>query len=181
MTIKFRSGHDHHAAEIEALFTDVFTASEGAEEGRLIGSLVRGLMTHTPEEEVFAFRAVEKDVLLGCIFLSRLRFDQDVRQVFLLSPVAVRTSHQRAGVGQSLIKFGLDHLRAAGVDYVVTYGDPDYYCKTGFQPISEAFAQAPLTLSHPHGWLGQALSGADTTPFGGASRCVDALNQPALW
>lgn len=181
MAIRFITGHNGRGSEIEALFTDVFTASEGADEGRLVGSLVRGLMETTPDEDLYVFSAMEENTLLGCIFLSRLRFDQDERQVFILSPVAVSTKHQRSGVGQALIHHGLDQLRAAGVDFVVTYGDPGYYCKTGFQPITEAFARAPLRLSHPHGWIGQPLSARGDAPLQGASRCVPALNQPALW
>ncbi len=181
MTVEFKSGHDQHEAEIESLFTEVFTASEGAGEGALIGALVRGLMATTPDEDLYVFSAVENGALLGCIFLSRLRFDRDDRQVFILSPVAVKTRRQKTGVGQALINHGLDRLRADEIDFVVTYGNPDYYCKTGFRLISEEFAQAPLKLSHPHGWLGQALTDSEPKPLRGTSHCVEALNRPELW
>ncbi len=181
MAIQFISGHDQRAADIVALFTAVFSASEGADEGKLIGSLVHDLITTTPDGDLYVFSAVEGDALLGCICLSRLRFDQDARQVLILSPVAVSTEHQRGGVGQALITHGLDQLRKAGVDMVFTYGDPAYYGKTGFQPISEAFAKAPMKLSYPHGWLAQSLTEAEMTPLKGASHCVEALNRPELW
>ncbi len=166
--------------QIALLFEQVFEASEGAAEGQLIRTFVTDLMA-TPEADLFAFTYWVGDVLAGCIFFSRLIFVQDRRQAFILSPVAVRTDRQRGGVGQHLILFGLDTLRDEGVDFVVTYGDPAYYGKTGFRPISEDFAQAPLKLSHPHGWMGQFLSDRDTAPMRGPSRCVNALNRPELW
>ena len=181
MTIQFIQGHGQNAAGIEALFVAVFTASEGAAEGQLIGSLVHDLVLNTPENDRYVFSAVEEGELLGCIILSRLRYEQDDRQVFVLSPVAVGTDRQKGGIGQALIAHGLAHMRAAGVDFVVTYGDPNYYSKTGFQPMSQAFAQPPLPLSHPHGWLGQCLAQVDGGPLRGPSRCVAALNRPELW
>ncbi|MCG5517084.1 MULTISPECIES: hypothetical protein [unclassified Ectothiorhodospira] len=40
---------------------------------------------------------------------------------------------------------------------VLTYGDPNYYSRIGFKPITEALAPAPFTLKQPEGWLGQSL------------------------
>jgi predicted N-acetyltransferase YhbS len=47
----------------------------------------------------------------------------------------------------------------------MTYGDPSYYAKVGFMPISEADAQAPFPLSHPEGWLAQSLTERAMTPL----------------
>jgi putative acetyltransferase len=179
--MEFRSGYATRQQQIVELFIETFSASEGADEGRLIGDFVRNLMETTPDEELFVWSAYENDALLGCIFLSRLTYDHDDRTVFILSPVAVKTDRQKTGIGQHLILHGLDHLRKAGVDFVVTYGDPNYYSKTGFHQISEEFAQAPLKLSFPDGWLGQSLTNHDERSLIGASRCVPALNNQELW
>ncbi|SDW34923.1 Predicted N-acetyltransferase YhbS [Ruegeria halocynthiae] len=179
--MEFVTGYTQHEADIPQLFRDVFSASEGAAEGALIGTLAQVMMATAPKNDLYVFSARDGDVMTGCIFFSRVDFAEDDRRAFILSPVAVRTDRQRTGVGQTLIRFGLQRLRKDGVDYALTYGDPEYYCKTGFQLISEAFARAPLPLSHPHGWLGQSLSERGTAPYRGASRCVDALNQPELW
>ncbi len=46
---------------------------------------------------------------------------------------AVRTDRQKAGASASaLIRAGLDACRAQGVEAVVVLGDPDYYCRFGF-------------------------------------------------
>ncbi|WP_254437175.1 GNAT family N-acetyltransferase [Ruegeria arenilitoris] len=168
------------AAELPGLFLDVFTASEGEGEGRAVAALVDDLLLSTPDGDLLGVLALDDRNLAGCILFSRLNYDQDPRQVFLMSPVAVRADRQKLGIGQKLIGFGLEQLRHNGVDFAVTYGDPAYYCKTGFQPIAQTFAQPPKPLSMPHGWLGQSLTG-DDAPLMGPSRCVSAFNKPEMW
>ena len=179
--LEFRSGYSARQQAISELFTATFAASEGIDEGKTIGDFVRDLMAETSSEDVFAWSAYDEDILCGCIFLSRLTYEQDDRTVFILSPVAVKTSFQKNGIGRKLIAHGLNDLRQKGVDFVVTYGDPNYYSKVGFSQITEKFAKAPLNLSFPEGWLGQSLSGKGERPLVGPSRCVPALNNPDLW
>ncbi len=183
----FCAGHASRESDIYKLFVETFSASEGPDEGAIIGDLVQGLMKTTPSKDLFVWSAYRDDELVGCIFFSRLTFKRDARTVFIMSPVAVKTGRQRSGVGQGLIVRGLADLRQRGVDFVTTYGDPNYYSKTGFRQITEEFAQAPLTLSFPQGWLGQSLlstgmeAGTDDRPLIGASECVPALNKQELW
>lgn len=179
--MELRSGYSTGQDAITGLFTDTFTASEGPAEGQRIGRFVAALMTTTPPTDLYAFTAVEGERLAGCIFLSRLRFEDDPRTVFILSPVAVAKDRQRRGVGQKLIGFGLEAQARDGVDYVLTYGDPAYYEKTGFKQITTEFAAPPLALSMPEGWLGQSLGDGDHAPLRGPSHCVPALDAPDLW
>lgn len=165
---------------LATLFRETFTASDGASEGNLVGNFARDLMTTTAPQDLHVWSATTDDILTGCIIFSRLTYAQDPRSVFILSPVAVKTSAQKTGIGQKLITHGLNHLRQIGVDTAMTYGAPDYYAKTGFRQITTEFAAAPLKLSFPHGWLAQSLSG-DESPLIGPCTCVPALNDPALW
>ena len=181
MELDFSSDYKNRADEIAALFEATFTDSEGADEGQLIGRLARDLIAKTKDEDLFVFSSWDGDALTGCIMFSRLGFDQDGRTVFVLAPVAVATDRQGQGVGQKLLTFGLDALRAAGVDVAITYGDPNYYSKVGFAPITEEVAKAPLKLAYPEGWLGQALAGGPLEPLKGTSRCVEALNSSDYW
>jgi predicted N-acetyltransferase YhbS len=167
--------------EIIDLFTATFTASEGTEEGALIGGLVRDLMARTPERDLRVVVAEEDGGLVGAVLSTRLAFDEDNRTVFVLGPVAVATARQRQGIGQRMLVHALGRLRDSGVDVAVTYGDPDYYAKVGFRPMTEIFAAAPFRLQHPEGWLGRSLTDAEMTPLKGRSRCVDALNDPVFW
>ncbi len=176
-----RSGSDGIEAELAALFESSFAASEGEAEGRVIRSFVEALLTTTQAEDLFVYSHWDADAPIGVICFSRMWFGTDPRSAFILSPVATAPDRQGQGVGQGLIRHGLDQLRAAGVDYALTYGDPAFYSKVGYRPIGMDFAPPPLPLSFPHGWLGQPLQVAKTDPFPGPSHCVPALNDPGLW
>jgi predicted N-acetyltransferase YhbS len=177
----FSTGFEGREGPIADLFTATFTASEGAAEGALIGDLVRNLLGGTAAADLFVFTAEEAGAIVGGAVFSRVIYEQDDRTVFILAPMAVATDRQGEGIGQRLITHGLTALREAGVDIVLTYGDPAYYAKVGFAPITEAFAPAPFPLNHPEGWLGQSLTARAMTPLAGPSRCVAALNDPAFW
>lgn len=179
--LKLTTNYHSRATDLPDLFRDVFAASEGEEEGTLIGALVSDLLATTDRDDLMVSLALDGDLLVGCILFSRLRYDQDPRQVYLMAPVAIRTDRQKTGIGQKLIGFGLEELRRRQVDWAVTYGDPVYYTKSGFQPITEETARAPKPLSMPHGWLGQPLNGEAMKPIKGPSRCVSAFDNPGLW
>ena len=170
----------HHQHQLEAFFNAVFSASEGADEGRLIAELAGQLAAAIDDHDVIGFATFEGDTIIAAIFLTRLRFAEPV-DVFMLAPVAVSTAQQGRGIGQSLINHALDQLRARSVSVVVTYGDPGYYARVGFEPLAESVVQAPLPLSMPQGWLGQSLSGASVPSIDGRPACVAAFNNPAYW
>jgi putative acetyltransferase len=179
--MEFLAGHEGREAQIIDLFAATFTASEGEDEGALIGRLVRDLLSATPGQDLFVFTATEEETIVGGIVFSRLSYPQDDRIVFILAPVAVAPDRQRKGIGQRLLSHGLAALRSAGVDTAMTYGDPRYYARVGFMPISEVDARAPFPLQHPEGWLAQSLSDRPMAPLKGPSRCVEALNDPIFW
>ncbi|MBY5931721.1 N-acetyltransferase [Tateyamaria omphalii] len=177
----FTTRHSGHKAEIIALFTETFAASEGAAEGQMIAKLVSDMFATWDDAHMRVVCVRDDGALIGAIIFTRVTYPQDPRSVFILSPVAVAPDHQGKGVGQRLLRHGLDDLRHAGADVVLTYGDPNYYSKVGFQQITEEIAQAPLPLSHPEGWLGQSLTDSPFDPLHGPSHCVKALNNPAYW
>ncbi len=179
--MRITTAYRNQVDEITALFNATFTASEGAEEGAIVSALAKDLMTTTDAADLFVFSAQSDDALLGCILFSRLSYPQDSRTVFILSPVAVATSQQGKGIGQELLTHGLTHLRDAGVDVAITYGDPNYYSKVGFRQITQSEAQPPFPLNHPEGWLGQSLTGDAFTPLAGPSTCVPGLDNPDYW
>jgi predicted N-acetyltransferase YhbS len=166
---------------IVELFAATFTASEGAEEGALIGDLARRLLAETPAGDLRVCTAWEDGTIVGGLFLTRLAYADDPRTVFLLAPVAVATGRQGEGIGQRLIAHGLDALRREGVDITVTYGDPDFYGRSGFKAITEMLVPSPFPLKHPQGWLGQSLTDAQLTRLRGPVRCVEAFNDPVYW
>ena len=166
--------------EVAELFTSVFTASEGAKEGKLIGDLASRLSSNIDNEEIICFGAYENGSLIGAIFFTRLRFNESIL-VYMLAPVAVRTEQQGKGVGQALIKHGLGELKKRSVDIAITYGDPSFYARVGFEPLSENVIQAPLKLSMPFGWLGQSLTGEPIPTIRARPTCVMEFNDPVYW
>lgn len=170
-----------HEAAIETLFRETFGASEGDEEGALIGNLAAALMRDTAANDLMVCMSWETDALTGAIIFSRLTYSDDSRSVFVLGPVAVAPTWQGQGVGQNLLRYGLEQLRAKGAQAVMTYGDPNYYSKVGFMPVSETDAAAPYALQYPQGWQGQSLEGTDFLPLRGTCTCVAAFDDPGFW
>lgn len=166
--------------EVIELFTKVFSESENESEGQIIGNLVSDLIATTKSEDLFGFVATSRGRIVGCIFFSRFIVPGD-EAAFILSPVAIATGEQGAGIGQKLISYGLHHLKALGVNLVFTYGDPGFYARVGFGQIDERIVKAPYKLSQPEGWLAQSLDGKAIEAMQGSSRCVAALSDQKYW
>ena len=166
--------------EVAELFTPVFTSSEGEKEGVLIGNLSSELASSIDNEEAICFGVYENESLIGSIFFTRLNFNSPIK-VYMLAPVAVSTENQGKGIGQALINYGLNELKKRSVSVAVTYGDPNYYSKVGFQALSENIIQAPLKLSMPFGWLGQSLTGEPIPTINERPVCVKEFDDPVYW
>jgi predicted N-acetyltransferase YhbS len=166
--------------EVAELFTSVFTSSEGKKEGGLLGSLASELSSNIDNEEIICFGAYDNESIIGSIFFTRLRFNEPI-QVYMLAPVAVSTEHQGKGIGQALINYGLNKLKNRSVNIAITYGDPSFYSKVGFESLSENVIQAPLELSIPMGWLGQSLTSGPIPAINERPTCVKEFNDPVYW
>lgn len=162
------------------LFTKVFTDSEGKAEGQLISDLVTDLIKTTPSKDLIGFVALSDNQILGSIFFSSF-FLTTGETAFILSPVAIATAEQGKGIGQQLINFGIEYLKANDVKLIFTYGDPNFYSKVGFHQISESVVKAPLTLSFPEGWLAQSINGQKIEVKKGDTQCVTALYDQKYW
>jgi predicted N-acetyltransferase YhbS len=178
--IKFSLFSESRTQEVVDLFKSVFSESESDEEGKVIADFVEKLITTTRPTDLIGFVAEEKERIVGCIFFSRFIVPNG-QEAFILSPVAVATQVQGAGIGQKLIQFGLDHLKSLNVSLAFTYGDPGFYSRTGFEQINEDVVKAPCPLSQPIGWLAQSLNGKKIQAMTGSTQCVEALNDPDLW
>lgn len=55
----------------------------------------------------------------------------------LFGPVSVLPDYQGKGYGSRLIAFTLEKARELGYPTVVITGNPDYYCRFGFEPASK--------------------------------------------
>lgn len=178
--MNFRKNNPSESRIVEKLFSSVFTDSEGEAEGLLIGNLVNKLIAETPENDLHIFVAADENQLVGAIIFSRMPTKAE-SEIFILAPVAVRTTYQGKGVGKSLIQYGVKELKERCAKILVTYGDPNFYSKVGFSPIDEKLISPPHKLSQPEGWLAQSLDGSVIDHSYGKSSCASAWNDPAYW
>jgi predicted N-acetyltransferase YhbS len=178
--MKFKILAKDRRTEVASLFVSAFSAFEGEQEGELVGSLASKLSSRADNQDVICIGAVEEESTVGAIFFTRLRFDEPI-MVYMLAPVAVRPGHQGKGVGQALIRYGLDEMRNRSVAIVITYGDPSFYSRVGFQALSTRVIQAPHELSMPVGWLGQSLTGEPIPTLTGRPACVREFDDPVYW
>lgn len=178
--MKYKNPDKNSKTEVAGLFTSVFTSSEGEKEGKLIGTLASKLSSNIDNEEIICFGAYEGESLIGSIFFTRLRFSDPIL-VYMLAPVAVSTEHQGKGVGQALIKYGLNALKNRSVAVAITYGDPCFYSRVGFEAITERVIRAPLKLAMPEGWLGQSLTEEPIPTINERPICVKEFNDPVYW
>lgn len=178
--MEFRAFRADDASAVIELFRATFTDSDDEQEGEMVSGIARALVATTGPDDLYGFVATDRGALVGAVFFSRLRFGQPLK-AFILSPMAVRTDRQGQGTGQALICHGLQALREHGVELVLTYGDPAFYARVGFRPLSMDVVPAPFALSQPQGWLGQSLVGGAVGPLEGPCTCVPALADAVYW
>ena len=112
----------------------VFTASEDAESGKLVRSLVEEIRSkrfYLPELELVMVD--ENDEILGYVNFSRFHLGGKYEnELLLLSPVAVKTELQRQHISRDLIEYGFEKAAAMGYKAVIVEGNPLNYRNRGF-------------------------------------------------
>ena len=121
-------------ADIAAIHTVNGQAFEQPDEADLVDLL------RESDDVVASLVAATPKGVIGHILFSRLPIQCADHAVAAaaLAPVAVRPEWQRLGVGSALIRTGLAHCQASGIEAVVVLGHPDYYPRFGF---SAGFAE----------------------------------------
>lgn len=157
-----------------------FYVADGESEANVVTDLLWKIFD-TPCHDWFCHVATLGETLIGAACWTRLQMDKT--SAFLLSPVAVASTHQGQGVGQKLIKQGIEHLRQNQIPFALTYGDPNFYQKTGFIPIDDKIIIPPHPLSQPFGWLGLSVLGVPISTLNTHKpiKCINAFDDPAVW
>ena len=112
----------------------VFTASECAENGKLVRSLVEEIRSkrfYAPELELIMVDS-DTDEILGYVNFARFHLDGKYEEkLLLLSPVAVKTELQRQHISKDLIEYGFEKTKALGYKAVIVEGNPLNYRSRG--------------------------------------------------
>jgi putative acetyltransferase len=142
MNIKIRK-------EKKADFLDVHRLSQSAfgqdNESKLI-DLLRKLEAFIPNLSLVA--SVDSKVV-GHILFSKIKIIDDAgnaHESLALAPMAVDPAVQRRGIGNELIRHGLDKARKLGHRSVIVLGHEHYYPKFGFIPAVNWKIKAPFDV-----------------------------------
>lgn len=166
--------------DIIDLYINTFTQASNKTEGERIGQLVEHIFQTSKTQDIHAFTASNNKCFIGCIIFTPLNLT-NARSTYLLSPVAVQSQHQKQGIGKKLIQFGLEELKHKGTEWVMTYGDPEYYSQFGFSWISEKTIIPPFPLSQPMGWLLLPLTNKKLPTDATKATCIAPFNIKELW
>ena len=104
--------------------------------------------------------ATEGGQIVGHVAFSPVKINGEAGDWYGLGPVSVWPDHQRTGIGQALIREGLQQLQALRADGCVLLGNPAYYRRFGFESDPDlyheggppgAFQRLTLSGSRPRG------------------------------
>ena len=165
---------------VQQFFKKVFTKSESTKEGNIVGNLSYKLAKLIDEENIIGIEGKINNKIVAYIFLTKLYFKEDYL-VYLLAPVAVDNNYQKKGLGQKIIQFALRYLKKQNADILMTYGDPNYYSKSGFKKTKVTLIPAPYKLSQPIGWLVNKISSKRSIKLISKPKCVLPFRDKKLW
>jgi len=162
---------------IKRIHTRAFDKSES----QIIANFAENLLKEKFLVKIKSLVVVQNDGVEGHIAFSPVFLkENDEHFAYILAPLAVSPDYQKARIGSTLVKHGLDRISKMGSYLVFVYGDSNYYSRFGFQTNLAVNFIPPCTLQYPEGW--QALKiGSSLFPAGGRIKCVDSLDDPNLW
>jgi len=127
--------------DFQAVGALLIAAFAGDAEAKLVDALRRD------GDATCALVAIVDDCIAGHILFSPLVIE-GVTSAVALAPLAVAQVHRRRGVGEALVRAGLDECRRLGFEAVVVLGDPDYYGRFGFSAAKAAALTGPYAGEH---------------------------------
>lgn len=131
MNIRFESTEDAPAIR----FVNE-TAFGGPDEAVLVDRL------RDEGDVLLSLVAVQDQRIVGHILFSRMFVDP--LEAVALAPVAVLPEYQRRGIGENLIRHGLEHLRELGERIVIVVGHAGYYPRFGFSTEQARTIESPF-------------------------------------
>lgn len=163
------------AADAEAIDTVHRAAFAGTEYGyQGEAELVR--MIEDDGDVQVSLVAEQGDDIVGHVLFSRMDVEADGAPLTAagLAPVAVVPDVQGQGVGDALIRAGLDQLREQGVAISFVLGHEAYYPRFGYSP--ELAARFASPFAGPH-FMAMMLDSDAAWPLGGRADYAPAFGR----
>lgn len=147
--------------------------------------LVAALLEDPTAQPVLSLLAEAEGKPVGHILFTSAAVHGDgvIVPASILAPLAVVPEAQRRGVGQALIRAGIEALATLDIGLVFVLGHIDYYPRAGFRPALPLGLRAPYDIDPAvaDAWMvretRQGLLGA----VQGTVRCADTFMHPELW
>jgi putative acetyltransferase len=149
LSMKMREETPSDWSEIDELLYDAFG---GNYEAKLVARL------RSDDLIIVALVAEADRRIVGHIVLSWLETQMDGRVIraAALAPMAVRSDHQRRGIGSGLVTTAIERGKQAGVEAIIVLGHPSYYPRFGFS------AELARKLTSP--FAGSAFMALELSP-----------------
>ena len=160
----------------------IYLSAFGKEERDLVADLAIELLNTELNPGSLHLVADAGDEIVGHISFSPVTIKDPRESVgYILAPLAVLPGHQKRGMGSILVRRGLEQLATSEGMVVLVYGDPEYYCRFGFNQELARTYTTPFPLRYPLGWQALAIGGELLPGNLEKIACVESLNKPELW
>lgn len=165
-------------AEVE----DTFFNSFSKEEAPITFPVMRELITESLGQNTTCLGYELDGKIVGAVGFSPVSFASDSNiSAYILAPLATHQQHQKKGIATHLINTARLHFTQKGVDALLVYGDPEFYCRYGFDAALGELFIPPYPLEFEFGWQALLLSDKDIKTAPREFTCVNALSDASLW
>jgi len=177
-SLEIRHATNDDRAAVLAVETAAFATPAEAE-------LVAALLEDPTARPVVSLLAEAEGKPVGHILFTSAAVHGDgvIVPASILAPLAVVPEAQRRGIGQALVRAGIEALTALDVGLVFVLGHIDYYPRAGFRPALPLGLRAPYAIDPAvaDAWMVQETRPGLLGTVQGTVRCAEALMHPELW
>ena len=160
------------ADAIDAVIRAAFAGTDFGHQGE--AELVR--MIDADGDTLVSLVAEQGGAMVGHMLFSRMDVEADGAALSGagLAPVSVAPDSQGQGIGDALIRAGLEVLRKQGVAISFVLGHKDYYPRFGYSPSLAARFASPFAGPH---FMAMMLDSDAAWPLGGRADYAPAFGR----